>query len=193
VSIFLVATALPVGLAIYTAFVQAAPIHVKFAVRPYLFLLTVLILILAAPFLFTRSVGCKRVMFRPTLNLQKSEKQMAAIDTSEQWDVYQFEKEAFRLVGVSSPSEWETRFWVRGLVLEFYILIVFIPLLFTSALTDVIELVVGTLALSALIAGISVIADAGGIIAFIQSHRNGQTLRMNTTDSKSGHNKPTPC
>ena len=132
-------------------------------------------------------------MFCPELHSRTSPEKVATIDPSEQWDVYKFEREAFLLVGTISPSEWETRFWVRGLVLEFYILIVFIPLLFTGALIDVVALVVATLALSVLIAGISVIADAGGIIAFIQRHRNGQTSRMNATDSKSGQKTSTPC
>ena len=39
VAIFLVATALPVSLTIYTAFVQAAPIHIRLSVRPFLFFL----------------------------------------------------------------------------------------------------------------------------------------------------------
>jgi hypothetical protein len=173
VTVFLIVTALPASLTIYTAFIEAAPIHVKFTIAPGLLLAIAILVIIPTPFLFTRSVGCKRVMFYPALNAAASLNKPIA--SSEQWDVYQLEREAFLCAGLSSPSEWETRFWIRGLVLELYILTIFIPLLFTGDFIYAVELLLGTLALSVLTAGVSVIADVGGIFAFIQLHRNGQT------------------
>ena len=58
---FLITTALPVGITIYTAFVQAPPIHLNLAGLEILSFLCAIGFILISPFIFTRSIRCKRV------------------------------------------------------------------------------------------------------------------------------------
>jgi hypothetical protein len=173
VTAFLIITALPAALTVYTAFVQAAPIHVKFAIPQYLLLVSAIFITFITPLMFTRSLWCKRLLFCPALNSQVSPN--APTVSNEAWNIYQFEKQAFHHVGLSSPAEWENRIWVHAIVVEAYILAIFIPIIFTGGAIYVAEMALATFLLSVAIAVVFALAEAGGISALIQLRHQPQT------------------
>lgn len=148
VTAFMITVALPTGLTIYTAFVRAPPINVKWTVLHSTSLLIAMAIALTAPFAFNRSLWCKRVMFCPALASHAPPKMPT---TGVLWDVYRFEREAFLKVGLTTPSEWEARSWVSALGLAAYILTIFMPLLFASDVRSAIETVIAILILSTIV------------------------------------------
>jgi hypothetical protein len=173
ITAFLVATALPVGLTIYTTFVQTAPIHIKFAIPqgPALLLedlifLLALVLPPAAALMFTRSLRCKRIMLCPASDFRSPPEILTA--TNERWDVYEFEREAFLNAGLTSPPEWEMRAWVQVMVAEAYVLTVFMPLIFNGGAIGIAETVTGTLLVSVVIVVALAIDDARNRSEFIR-------------------------
>lgn len=150
VAAFLLTVALPTALTIYTAFIQAPPIDLKFSVPHDVFLFIAVAITITVPFTFNRSVWCKQVMFFPDLGspaLPNTSK-----PSSVSWDVYKFERELFVKAGLEGPSEWEARSWVTALLLEAYVLAIFMPLLFASNAISVVETVLATLLLSVVVA-----------------------------------------
>jgi hypothetical protein len=149
VAAFLVTVALPTGLTVYTAFFQAAPISVNLTVPHDPSLFIALAITLTVPFTFNRSLWCKQVMFNPGLARRSLSGVRSPLCAS---DVYKLEREAFLRAGLIVPVEWETRSWVTVLVLEAYIVAIFMPILFASSAVIVIEVVIATLLLSTTVA-----------------------------------------
>jgi hypothetical protein len=79
--------------------------------------------------MFFRSVQCKRVLFSPaTLSKKLAGSSSAVCD--EEWDIHQFEREAFLQAQVSEPREWEGQPWVLYLIaVTYYGLVMAVPLI----------------------------------------------------------------
>ena len=79
------------------------------------------------------------------------------------WDIYQLEKEAFIQAGLTEPSEWEGRRWIRWLVIEVYALVIGLPLLIIVGPLHLLELVfafVLYLGISTIMIGLASAGDA---------------------------------
>lgn len=164
---FMLTIALPVGLTTYTAFVQAPPIHIRWGTSSQtLGLLIAVSFILISPFVFTRAVQCKRVMFRPAIGVRAPTSDPSALN--EEWDVYQFEREAFLQASLKEPSEWEGHRWIRWLGIEVYALAIGVPILIAGGpllFGKLILLVSGVLALLVIMGALE---GAGGVRPLIQ-------------------------
>jgi hypothetical protein len=130
------------GLTIYATFFQVPHVHLN---TPSIIKLVVtglaiaFILVVAPVHMFFKSVQCKRALLSPVLAGRKISAPGAA-ENPAAWDVYRFERDAFRQAGAACPREWEASPWLGRLIVVLYVLAVGVPLLLRlGALADLVH------------------------------------------------------
>jgi len=88
--------------------------------------------------------------------------------SGEQWDIYQLEREAFLQAGLTEPSEWEGRRWIRWLAIEVYALVIGLPILVTAGPITFLELILAVVLYLGFFTIVVGLAAAGGVREFVQ-------------------------
>jgi hypothetical protein len=153
-------------LAMYAVFFKTPPFHISWGVARVVGLLIAAIVVLLSPLVFSRSLLCKRVMFRPATAVQESLKESS--DLNEPWDVYRFEREVFQQAGLREPSEWEGRRWIRWVAAEVYVLVFGLPILIGGGPALFGQLILAIAVCLALIVGLEILNAVGGVPGLIE-------------------------